>query len=72
MPGFVPKEEGGLDARPLIEDWDDAEPFFDTFPDPESPALIPKKREKDGRYLLGAWWYCYFERSGICGAWRTP
>lgn len=62
MPGFVPKEEGGLDARPLIEDWDDAEPFFDTFPDPESPALIPKKREKDGRYLLGAWWYCYFER----------
>ena len=61
-PGFVPKEEGGLDARPLIEDWEDSEAFFDTFPDPESPALIPEKREKDERYRLGAWWYCYFER----------
>lgn len=55
----------GLDAQCLIEDWEDeeaVEAFYDTFPDPDSPALIPGPKEKDGRYLLGRWWYCYFER----------
>lgn len=46
----------GLDAQCLIEDWEDVEDFFATFPDPESPALIPGKVEKDERYLL----FCEF------------
>lgn len=52
----------GLDDQCLIEDWEDAEDFYRTFPDPMSPALITGKKDKDGRYLLGRWWYCFFER----------
>ena len=52
----------GLDAQCLIQDWEDAEDFFDSFPNPDSPALITEKVEKDGRYLLSNWCNCYFER----------
>lgn len=65
IPGTVISEEKGLDARCLIEDWEDEEAverFYNSFPDPDSPALIPGKKEKDDRYLLGRWWYCFFER----------
>lgn len=53
----------GIDNRPLIEDWEsgEAEVFFDTFPSPDYPGLIPEVRP-DGRYLLARWWFCYFER----------
>ena len=55
----------GLDEQCVLEDWEDeetVEAFFRTFPNPESPALINCKKEKGSRYLLGRWWYCYFER----------
>lgn len=54
----------GWDARVLIEDWEDeeAEKFFNTFPDPDYPGLIPQEIHSDGRYLLGRWWYLLFER----------
>lgn len=55
----------GLDAQCVLEDWEDEETvenFFRTFPDPESPALITCKKKKGSRYLLGRWWYCFFER----------
>lgn len=64
-PGAVRQEGKGLDAQCVIEDWEDeetVEAFFRNFPDPESPALIPCEKKKDGRYLLGRWWYCFFER----------
>lgn len=61
-PGTKLLENVGLDSQCLLEDWEDAEAFYDTFPDPDSPALISERVEKDGRYLLGRWWYCYFER----------
>lgn len=61
-PGSRCKAGGGLDAQCLIENWEDAADFYASFPDPESPALITEKKECDGRYLLGRWWYCYFER----------
>lgn len=61
-PGMEELEGQALDARCLIEDWEDAEEFYRTFPDPESPALITAGKAKDGRYLLGRWWYCFFER----------
>jgi len=62
IPGKQCKEAKGLDSQCLIEDWEEAEEFFSSFPDPDSKALITGKKEKDGRYLLGRWWYCFFER----------
>ena len=64
-PGVQVQEGVGLDAQCVLKDWEDeeeVEAFFNTFPDPDSPALIPSKKPGDGRYLLGRWWYCYFER----------
>ncbi len=64
-PGARSQEGKGLDAQCVLEDWEneeEVETFFQTFPDPESPALITCEKEKDGRYLLGRWWYCFFER----------
>lgn len=65
LPGSAGQEGKGLDAQCVIEDWEDeetVEAFFQSFPDPESPALIPCEKKKDGRYLLGRWWACFFER----------
>lgn len=61
-PGQQEIEGKGLDAQCLLKDWEESEDFYRTFPDPESPALITGKKEYDGRYLLGRWWYCFFER----------
>lgn len=61
-PGTVYEEKGGMDARGVLDDWEDAEEFYRTFPSAESPALVQGEKRKDGRYLLGRWWYCYFER----------
>lgn len=64
-PGVSSESGKGLDAQCVLEDWEDeemVEAFYRTFPDPESPALITCKKEKDQRYLLGRWWYGFFER----------
>ncbi len=61
-PGVDLRKDGGLDARCLIEDWEDTEAFYRNFPDPESPAAIRERVKKDGRYLVGRWWFCLFER----------
>lgn len=61
-PDMVKDETKGLDAQAAIEDWEDAEEFYRTFPSAESKALIPTKVEKGDQYLLGRWWYCLFER----------
>lgn len=62
IPGKSVDQEKGLDAQMLIENWEDSDWFFDTFPSSESPALLPPAFEKDDRYLLGRWWFCFFER----------
>lgn len=56
-------ETRGIDNRVLIEDWEstEAEAFFDRFPSPEYPGLVPE-HTGDGRYVLATWWYCLFER----------
>lgn len=61
-PGKITDKTKGLDAQCMIEDWENADDFFTTFPNPESPALITKKVEKSDKYLLSGWWYCFFER----------
>lgn len=62
IPGTEEDRSRGLDARIAIKDWEDTEEFYQTFPNPDSEALIPKKVEKGEQYLLGRWWYCLFER----------
>lgn len=62
-PFDVKKKEGvGLDSEGFLEDWDDSDAFFEKFPSPDYPGLIPDKKPETDRYLLGRWWYCYFER----------
>ena len=51
-----------IDAQILIEDWEESEAFFDTFPSPEYPGLIPQTDPEDRRYLLARSWYTLFER----------
>ena len=57
-------EDAGLDNRPLIEDWDSeaAERFFETFPNPDYPGLVPDFQGDGKRYVLARWWFCFFER----------
>lgn len=56
------REGVGLDADVVIEDWEDAEEFFERFPSPDYPGLIPEFQKDGERYLLARWWYLYFER----------
>lgn len=64
-PGTESSGGAAMDNRCVIPDWEDeeaVEAFYDSFPNPDSPAAIQNTIEKDGRYLLGRWWYCFFER----------
>lgn len=51
-----------LDARIAISDWDRLDSILANFPNPNYPGLFPYHPEEDGRYRLGCWWYCFFER----------
>ncbi len=53
---------GGLDAQVAIDDWAKLDDILAHFPDPASPHLLPNKPAPDGRYRLGHWWFCFFER----------
>lgn len=65
IPGKECKNAKSLDSQCLIENWEDeaaVERFFESFPSPDSPALMAETKEKGEKYLLGRWWYCFFER----------
>lgn len=64
-PGVKLNNNKGLDQQCVLADWEDeemVEAFFRTFPDPESPALLTCEKERDDRYLLCRFWFCFFER----------
>ncbi len=64
-PGTALDPAKGLDAQSVLKDWEDEEAleaFYQTFPNPESPALLGGVPQKGGRYRLGRWFFCYFER----------
>lgn len=55
-------DNAAIDSQVLIEDWDKAQPFYDTFPSPEYPGLVPKPETDGSRYVLARSWYTLFER----------
>ena len=65
IPGTRIDESKAHDNRAVIWDWEDREAleqFYATFPDPETPGLLPKGIKTDHRYILGHYWWTYFER----------
>jgi len=52
----------GLDAQVAISDWSQLGDILKDFPDPHYRGALPTNPPEDGRYRLGYWWYCLFER----------
>jgi uroporphyrinogen-III decarboxylase len=53
----------GHDAKGAISDWSQIDGVLKHFPDPHyKKALPPAPVSDDGRYRIGAWWFCLFER----------
>lgn len=52
----------GIDERIAITDWNQLDGILANFPNPEYPGLISSRPIDDGRYRLGCWWFCLFER----------
>ena len=52
----------GIDERSAIKDWGELDDILARFPDPHYAGMFPSKPERDGRYMLGLWWFCFFER----------
>ena len=55
-------QKHGLDSQCAIEDWDELDDVLTNFPDPNYVGLLPEVPKPDGRYRLGTFWYCFFER----------
>ncbi|MDD3243169.1 MAG: uroporphyrinogen decarboxylase family protein [Eubacteriales bacterium] len=56
------KQDGGIDARIAMADWDELEEVLAHFPDPGYEKLVPAGVVKGEKYLLAHWWYFFFER----------
>ncbi len=55
------------DAGGILTDWEELPRYLEEFPDPEKqPGIFePAKQVVDahgGRYVLGHWWFCFYER----------
>lgn len=50
------------DARVAMEDWTRLDEILGLFPDPSHADLLKWFEPADGRYRLGMWFYCLFER----------
>lgn len=55
-------ETKGIDEQVAISDWDQLDDILADFPSPYYKGMFPFNSEDDGRYRLGLWWYCLFER----------
>jgi len=72
-PWCTPPGSGtALDASGPLADWDRFDEMMDSLPSADSPCLLPASPADDGRYRLGVWWFCLFERHwsvrGMTGA----
>jgi uroporphyrinogen decarboxylase len=52
----------GLYSKITISDWSQLDRFLDDFPDTGYADLFPIPSDDDGRYRLGTFWFCFFER----------
>ncbi len=53
---------GALDEQVTLADWSGLDEVLEDFPSAEHPVLLSCAPESDGRYRLGHWWFCLFER----------
>lgn len=51
-----------IDSKSAIADWSLLDGIITDFPDPHYPKLVQNVPDPDGRYRLGIWWFCFFER----------
>ena len=51
-----------IDERIALSDWEQLDAVLADFPDPEFADMYPNPPESDGRYRLGSFWFCFFER----------
>lgn len=54
--------EQGLDERVVIQDWNQLDSILANFPDWRYAGLFPDNPVPDGRYRVGMWFFCLFER----------
>lgn len=52
----------GIDNNSIIEDFEEIDSFYETFPSPEYKGLIPSATLDSSKYNLATWWYGLFER----------
>lgn len=52
----------GIDEQGAITDWAQLDSILADFPNPDYHGVLPENPKPDGRYRLGHWWYCLFER----------
>ncbi len=55
-------QSAALDARVGLPDWGELPEILEHFPRADYPGLLPYNPAPDGRYRLGYWWFCFFER----------
>jgi uroporphyrinogen-III decarboxylase len=51
-----------IDAQAAIADWNQLDGVLENFPKVSYPGMFPENPASDGRYRLGHWWFCLFER----------
>ena len=55
-------QKTAIDAKIVIPNWDKLDDILANFPNPNYPGMFRDSPVDDGRYRLGCWWYCFFER----------
>jgi hypothetical protein len=55
-------DQRAIDDRTVIADWSQLDGILAEFPSGDYPGLFHGNPPPDGRYRLGHWWYCLFER----------
>ena len=60
--GVEEKKGVGIDQNSVVEEWEDMEAVYDSFPSPEYPNLIPDVKVNEKKYSIARWCFCFFER----------
>jgi len=55
-------ENGAIDARAPLSDWQQLDGVIAAFPSADYPSLFPNIPPDDGRYRIAQWWWTLFER----------